>query len=71
MTSDVWRYSDLPTQPSNDAGDQDRLCSLDLFRGVVMFFLIAEATGLYDLLTDAGTRGAAFLAIGKQFQHHP
>lgn len=61
----------MPTQPRDDKGDQDRLCSLDLFRGVVMFFLIAEATGLYNLLTDAGTRGAAFLAIGRQFQHHP
>jgi predicted acyltransferase len=36
-----------------------------------MFFLIAEATGLYDLLSDVRNHGPAFLAIAKQFRHHP
>lgn len=58
-------------QPWDGNGDRDRLWSLDLFRGVVMFFLIAEVTGLYDLLAGAGNPVAFFQAVGRQFQHHP
>jgi len=49
----------------------DRLMSLDFFRGIVMFLLIAEATGLYDLLVAPSLRGTIIYALGTQFQHHP
>jgi predicted acyltransferase len=61
----------LSTLPGDDPRDQDRLWSLDLLRGVVMFFLIAEATGLYDLLNGVSIRGTVFLAFARQLQHHP
>ena len=34
-----------------------RVLSVDFFRGVVMFFLIAEATGLYELLVAPAFEG--------------
>ncbi len=49
----------------------ERLISIDLFRGVVMFFLIAEATGLYELLVAPAFEGTIVHTIGLQFQHHP
>jgi len=48
-----------------------RLLSLDFFRGFTMFLLVAEATGLYELLIDPATQGTWVHAIGMQFQHHP
>lgn len=48
-----------------------RLLSLDVFRGFTMFLLVAEATGLYELLVDPAFGGPVIRAIGTQFQHHP
>jgi predicted acyltransferase len=48
-----------------------RFLSIDLFRGVVMFFLIAEATGLYDMLVAPAFGRSIVEAIGLQFRHHP
>ena len=48
-----------------------RVLSVDFFRGVVMFFLIAEATGLYELLVAPAFEGTIVSTIGRQFQHHP
>jgi predicted acyltransferase len=45
--------------------------SLDFFRGVIMFLLIGEATGLYELLAAPSLNGTLLHAIGNQFQHHP
>jgi predicted acyltransferase len=53
------------------SGPEDRLMSLDFFRGFTMFLLIAEATGIYELLIDPAVKGTVFQAIGTQFQHHP
>jgi len=53
------------------SGPEDRLMSLDFFRGFTMFLLIAEATGIYELLVDPAVKGTIFQAIGTQFQHHP
>ena len=50
---------------------QDRLRSLDFFRGLTMFLLIGEATGIYVLLVDPGLRSPLIQAIGTQFHHHP
>src|SRR4030042_555644 len=71
MTSDARRYSVLPTQPLDYAGDQGRLWSIDLFRGIVMFLLIAEPAGVYDLLLAPALKGTILHTIGLQFQHNP
>jgi predicted acyltransferase len=49
----------------------DRLASLDFFRGVTMFLLIGEATGLYELLREPALNGTLLGAIGVQLEHHP
>ncbi len=48
-----------------------RLLSLDIYRGFAMLFLIAETTGLYDLMISPSLQGTLIHSIGKQFQHHP
>jgi predicted acyltransferase len=50
---------------------QDRLLSLDVFRGLTMFFLIGESTHIYSHLVDPSIQGTLFYAIGTQFHHHP
>jgi len=50
---------------------EDRLLSLDFFRGFTMFLLIAEATQIYELLIDPALQGSIVNTIGTQFQHHP
>ncbi len=52
-------------------GPVGRLLSLDVFRGFTMFLLVAEATGLYELLVDPAFGGPVVRAIGTQFHHHP
>jgi predicted acyltransferase len=56
---------------AKSGGSKERVLAIDLFRGVVMFLLIAEATGLYDLLVGPPFEGTIVRAIGLQFQHHP
>src|SRR2546428_13910009 len=58
-------------QPASLFAGQSRLISLDFFRGFTMFFLIAEATGIYDLLVSPQLNGTIISAIGTQFHHHP
>lgn len=48
-----------------------RLLSLDLFRGLTMFLLVAEGTGLYEALHGAAPEGSITAAIVQQFFHHP
>ena len=45
--------------------------SVDFFRGVVMFLLIAEATGLYSVLAVPSLQGTVFGWLGTEFQHVP
>ncbi|MCZ6673240.1 MAG: DUF5009 domain-containing protein [Verrucomicrobia bacterium] len=49
-----------------------RLLSLDLFRGLVMFLLIAEGAGIYKALLRFGneTEGGIFNGFVTQFTHH-
>ena len=61
----------MSTESSELLGRSSRVLSIDLFRGVVMLFLIAEATGLYDLLISPALAGTFIYRIGLQFQHHP
>ena len=46
-----------------------RLFSLDVFRGLVMFLLIAEAAGFHHNFTEL-TEGTAFSGIAHQLHHH-
>lgn len=47
-----------------------RLFSLDVFRGMTMFLLMAEAAGVYYALTDYFPNGVGHQII-EQFHHHP
>lgn len=48
-----------------------RLLSLDFFRGITMFLLIAEYTDLFNYMTDPALKGSFIYLLGKQFHHHP
>ena len=50
---------------------QGRLYSLDFFRGLTMFLLVAEFTGFFNQLTDPSIEGTWLYYIGQQFHHHP
>ena len=49
----------------------DRILSIDVFRGLTMFLLIGEFTGLYSLITHESLDGSIISAIGQQLHHHP
>ncbi len=48
-----------------------RLQSLDFYRGMTMFLLIAEGAGVYSALHAMAPEGGFFGAIAQQFHHHP
>jgi predicted acyltransferase len=48
-----------------------RLQSLDMFRGLVMFLLVAEGTLLYEYLSEVVPEGTLLSQIVLQFHHHP
>jgi predicted acyltransferase len=50
---------------------QERLFSLDFFRGLTMLLLIAEFTHLFSYLVDPAINGSILHAVGEQFHHHP
>lgn len=47
-----------------------RLFSLDVFRGLTMFLLIAEGAGFHHSFIEL-TEGTAFSGIALQLEHHP
>lgn len=47
-----------------------RLYSLDVFRGLTMFLLVAEAAGFHHNFSEL-TEGTAFSGIAHQLHHHP
>ena len=47
-----------------------RLFSLDVFRGVIMFLLIAEAAGVHESIINLGN-GTSVQNLTLQLQHHP
>ncbi len=47
-----------------------RLFSLDVFRGLTMFLLIAEAAGFHHNFSEL-TEGTAFSGLAHQLHHHP
>lgn len=48
-----------------------RLLSLDFFRGITMFLLVAEGTRLWSVLTMDPIAGTIFETFFQQFHHHP
>jgi len=50
---------------------ENRLLSLDFFRGFTMFMLIAEGTSLFSNMVDPSFEGTFLAAIGEQLHHHP
>ena len=50
---------------------EDRLLSLDFFRGFTMFLLVAEGTELFEKLVDPAFQGTLVYTLGEQFHHHP
>ncbi|MCG2461639.1 DUF5009 domain-containing protein [Flavobacteriaceae bacterium F89] len=49
----------------------NRLFSLDFFRGLTMFLLIASDTHLFASLTNPVYQGTILYSIGQQFEHVP
>lgn len=49
----------------------NRLLSLDAYRGVTMFFLMGEAALMYEALAQAFPEGAFGHGLVQQFHHHP
>lgn len=48
-----------------------RLFSLDVFRGLTMFLLIAEAAGFHENFTEFAMGNGFLTAIAHQLHHHP
>jgi len=56
---------------SNLSYPKERLLSLDFFRGITMFLLIAEGTRLWSVLVKDPVAGTVFEPFFQQFHHHP
>lgn len=48
----------------------NRLLSLDFFRGITMFLLVAEGTRLWSVLVQDPIAGTVFETFFQQFHHH-
>ncbi|WP_346862315.1 DUF5009 domain-containing protein [uncultured Draconibacterium sp.] len=48
----------------------ERLLSLDFFRGITMFLLVAEGTRLWSVLVHDPIAGTVFETFFQQFHHH-
>lgn len=48
-----------------------RLLSVDFFRGLTMFLLIAEGTRLFSYMVDPSLNSTVINFIGTQLHHHP
>ncbi len=57
--------------PTPSLQPKGRLGSLDVFRGITMFLLVAEGSFLYHALTDVAAPDTALGAFFLQFHHHP
>jgi predicted acyltransferase len=49
---------------------EERLLSLDVFRGLTMFLLVAGGTGLFSQMNEPAFDGTIIGAIGSQLRHH-
>jgi len=52
------------------SGASERLLSLDFFRGITMFLLVAEGTHLWSVLVQDPIAGTVFESFFQQFHHH-
>ena len=48
-----------------------RFVSLDIFRGLIMFLLVAETAGVYSALRGLTADDTAWHVLFEQFHHHP
>jgi predicted acyltransferase len=55
---------------SNLKFSSERLLSLDFFRGITMFLLVAEGTRLWSVLVQDPIAGTVFETFFQQFHHH-
>lgn len=49
----------------------ERILSLDFFRGITMFLLVAEGTELWSVLVQEPVAGTFLEPFFRQFHHHP
>jgi predicted acyltransferase len=49
--------------------EQDRILSIDFFRGFTMFMLVTGITGVFHILADSQKGGVAIALINKQLEH--
>jgi predicted acyltransferase len=56
---------------SNHQATSQRLLSLDFFRGITMFLLVAEGTALWSVLVQEPIAGTFLEPFFQQFHHHP
>ena len=61
----------MTPENAHSPGLAGRLQSLDFFRGVTMFLLVAEFTALFEHLTDPALEGTWLYQAALQFHHHP
>ena len=71
ITDDLTRMADMDKNSGQSLPAEGRLTSLDFFRGLTMFLLVGEATGLYEHLRAPELTGTLLGAIGWQLEHHP
>ncbi len=59
----------MKEKPKSDF-PKERLLSLDFFRGITMFLLVAEGTRLWSVLVQDPIAGTVFESFFQQFHHH-
>lgn len=59
------------TNATQLTAENERILSIDFFRGITMFLLIGEFSGLFGSLTDPFFEGTIVSFIGNQLEHHP
>lgn len=58
------------TSKQTSVKTDNRLLSLDFFRGITMFLLVAEGTRLWSVLVHDPIAGTVFESFFQQFHHH-
>jgi predicted acyltransferase len=58
------------TNSTQLTAENERILSIDFFRGITMFLLIGEFSGLFESLTDPFFQGTIVSFLGKQLEHH-
>ena len=49
--------------------EQDRILSIDFFRGFTMFMLVTGITGVFHIIAESNVGGAFMAALNKQLDH--